>query len=208
MAKDEDSKSLALGGLGSVATDLGEVALDSILDDGVGKDIPILGTLIGLYKSGVNIKEHIFGKKIEGILKNLNEISQEELDSFNSQFDSNPEYRVRVAEQLTIIIDRIDDIEKTKLIAKAFSSFIKRKINFEQFRRIARAIERCMIEDLKEVHNFERANDAHSDITYELAASGLIHLVQLPQVATDEAKGMYKITDFGELFVAIVLAEQ
>ncbi len=205
MTKDNDSKSLAISGLGSIATDLGEVALDSFLIDGIAKDIPILGSLVGLYKSGVNIKEYIFRKKIEGLINNISKISADELSSFNAQFDNEPDYRVRVAEHLTIIIDRLDDLEKTKLLAKAFSGFVKSKINFEQFRRIARAIERCMIEDLKEVHNFERANDAHSEITYELAASGLIQLVQLPLTASTEAGGTYKITEFGELFVQIVL---
>jgi len=208
MSKDTDSKSLAIGGLRSIAADLGEVAFDSFMNNGIAKDIPILGSLVGLYKSGINIKEHIFHKKIEGLINNISEITEEELLSFNSQFDNDPDYRVRVAEHLTIVIDRLDDLEKTKLLAKAFSGFIKRKINFEQFRRIARSIERCMIEDLKEVHNFERANDAFSEITYELAASGLIQLVQLPQVAAPEAKSMYKITDFGELFVQIVLSEK
>lgn len=208
MTKDNDSKSLAIGGMTSIATDWGEVAIDSVMNDGVAKDIPILGSLINLYKSSVNIKEHIFHKKIEGLIDNISDITEEELASFNSQFDYDPEFRVRVAEHLTIIIDRLDDLEKTKMLAKAFSGFVKRKINFGQFRRIARAIERCMIEDLKEVHNFERANDAFSEITYELAASGLIQLVQLPQVSAPDVKSMYKITEFGELFVQIVLAER
>lgn len=207
MTKDNDQKSMAISSLTSIATDLGEVALDSVLNDGIAKDIPILGSLVNLYKSGVNIKEHIFHKKIEGLIDNIANITDKELSIFNSQFDNDPEFRVRVAEHLTIIVDRIDDLEKTKYLAKAFSAFVKGKIDFEQFRRIARAIERCMIEDLKEVHNFERANDAFSEITYELAASGLIQLVQLPQVTTPMAKSMYSITEFGELFVQIVLSE-
>lgn len=207
MTKDNDSKHLAGNSLVSVASDWCEVALDCFLNDSVAKDIPILGTIVGLYKSGVNIKEHLFHKKIEGLINNISEISEGELSRFNAQFDDDPEYRVRVAEHLTLIIDRLDDLEKSKLLAKAFSGFVKGKINFEQFRRIARAIERCMIEDLREVHNFERANDAFSEITYELAASGLIHLVQLPLTASSEEGAIYKITEFGELFVTIVISE-
>lgn len=205
MPKDKDAKSLAIGHLANTYTDFFEIALDSVLHDGVAKDIPILGALTNLYKSGVNIKEHIFKKKIEGLINNISDITEDEIEKFNYQFENDPQYSIRVAEQLTIIIDRLDDLEKTKLLAKAFTGFVKRKIDFEQFRRISRAIERCMIEDLKEVHNFERANDAFSEITYELASSGLIYLVQLPQIAAPEAKSMYKITEFGELFVEIVL---
>jgi hypothetical protein len=205
MAKDNDSKSLAIGNLGSVLSGLGEVALDSFINDGIAKDIPILGTLTGLYKSGINVNEHIFHKKVERLINNVSNLSKDEINDFNLHFESDREYQIRVAEHLTLIIDRLDDLEKTKLLAKAFSGFIRDKIDFVQFRRIARAIERCMIEDLKEVHNFERANDAFSEITYELAASGLIELVQLPQVSAPDVKSMYKITEFGELFVQTVL---
>lgn len=205
MPKDKDSKSLAIGSLTDVYSGFGEIALDAFFRDGVAKDIPILSTLTGLYKSGVNIKEHIFQKKIEGLINNISDISEEEVSKFNYQFENDPDFSIRVAEQLTIIIDRLDDLEKTKLLAKAFSAFVKKMIDFEQFRRISRAIDRCMIEDLRQVHNFDRANDAFSEITYELAASGLIYLVQLPQVSAPDLKSMYKITEFGELFVKIIL---
>ena len=207
MNKDKDSKSLAIGNISSVFSDLSEVAIDSFANEGIIKDIPFLNTLTSLYKSGVNVKEHLFHKKVKGLIKNISNVSKEEINDFNFKLESDHKFQVRVAEHLTLIIDRLDDIEKTKLLAKAFSAFIKSKIDFVQFRRIARAIERCMIEDLKEVHNFERANDAFSEITYELAASGLIQLVQLPQVSAPMAKSMYSITDFGELFVQIVLSE-
>jgi len=193
------------GGVGDILTDLGEVGLDRFIDEGVLNDIPLLGSLVKIYKSGKNVKEYLFAKKVEAFLDNLSDFTSDEVEKFNSEIDSDPEYKSRVAEHITLILDRLDDIEKSELLAKAFSSFINGTIDFDKFRRIARAIERCIIDDLNTVHNFERANDAHNDITYDLAACGLISLVQLPLIQGPEAHPTYKITEFGELFVDVVL---
>lgn len=199
------SKSLVSGGAADLLTDWGELGLDQFLDEGLLKDIPLLGSLVKMYKSGINVKEFLFSKKVEKFLKNLSGVSEEEVNSFNEKINSAPKFKARVAEHLTLLLDRIDDIEKAELLAKAFSGFIKSELNFDKFRRIARAIERCMINDLKEVHNFKKSSDAHSEITYDLAASGLIELVHLPSIPGPGAKPKYKITEFGELFVNMVL---
>jgi len=200
-----NSKSLITGNIADLLTDWGELAIDSNLADGVLKDIPILGSLVKLYKSGENVREHLFSKKVEKIIKNMSGVSEEEVSKFNYQINSDPEYRTKVAEHLTLLIDRLDDIDKSEFLAKAFIGFSTNRVDFNKFKRLARAIERCMVEDLREVHNFERANDAYSDITADLAACGLIEMVQLPQVARDDVKPMYKISKFGELFVKVVL---
>ena len=202
--KHSKSTSLSLGGLSGLASDYGELAIDSALKEGVLKDIPILGTLINLYKSGANVKEYLFSRKVKNFIDNLENFSQEEVEHFNSKIEYDPKFKARVSEHLTLLLDRLDDIEKSKYISMIFSAFMKQKIDFAQFRRLARAVERCMIDDLKEVHNFERANDAHSEITYDLAANGLIELVGLPSISAPEAKPMYKITEFGELFIKTV----
>ena len=202
--KHSKSTTLTTKGFGGLAKDYGELAIDSVLNDGVLKDIPILGTLINLYKSGANVKEYLFSRKVENFIDNLESFSQEEVEKFNNTIEHDPKLKARVSEHLTLLLDRLDDMEKSRFISMVFSAFLKQEIDFAQFRRLARAIERCMIDDLREVHNFERANDAHSEITYDLAANGLIELVGLPSVPAPEAKPMYKITDFGELFVKIV----
>lgn len=202
--KDECSESLALNRLGSMVTDYGEVILDRPAPDGLRKDIPILGTLNNLSESGVDINKLIFQKKVEALISSISRISDEELSKFNFQLEHDFEYKTRIAEHLMLIIDRLDDLEKAKLLANAYSSFINNAINFYQFRRVARAIERCMIEDMKGVHCFESAGGACPEIRYELVECGLIQPAQFPQTASTDAKNSYKITEFGKLFVKVV----
>ena len=103
------------------------------------------------------------------------------------------------------LVDRIEDIEKSSLLGRAFTSFTRGTLSFESFRTIGRAIERCMLDDLRENHQFDHANDAHSEIVHDLTACGLITMVQLPAILGPDARPMYKITEFGELFGDVVL---
>ncbi len=90
------------------------------------------------------------------------------------------------------------------MVAKAFSKFLKQSIDFEKFRRIARAIERCMLDDLEKLVNFKNTTTSQPEITYDLASSGLIELTGIPTVQSPETKNTYRITEFGKLFNNIV----
>jgi len=60
---DKYNKSTNATGLGKVASDLLEVGLDQLLEEGVFKDIPIVGSAIGLVKAGRTIRDQLFEKK-------------------------------------------------------------------------------------------------------------------------------------------------
>ncbi|MDF4560139.1 hypothetical protein P3494_26935, partial [Vibrio parahaemolyticus] len=50
--------------LGGTGTELAEIAIDSVLDDGVLKDIPVVGTAVSLYQTGVAVRERQYVKKL------------------------------------------------------------------------------------------------------------------------------------------------
>ena len=45
---------------------IGEVGLDSFLESGLAKDIPIIGTLVKLSEFGLNISDYMFIKTKQG----------------------------------------------------------------------------------------------------------------------------------------------
>lgn len=61
---------------------VGETALDAVLDDGVLKDIPIIGTALSLYKAGDSIRANLFAKKILAFLYEIEELSSEQRQQF------------------------------------------------------------------------------------------------------------------------------
>ncbi len=211
MSKDDLGKSLieTIGKAGGtdLAADIGELLIDAVSDDGLLKDVPLVGSLLKLRKIGSSIKEHIFLKKLRRFLTEVAEIPKEDRESFADEISKDPELRERVGDALVTLLDRFDEIGKEELFAKAFSSYLNGNISFDDFFRIGRAIDRCLVTDLEFVHNYERATDAFSDTAFDLASCGLVQMVGMPTIRTEDSRNLYLLTDFGRLFIESVLRE-
>jgi len=55
-------QSFEVKAIGELATEYAELGIDLILDDGIIKDIPILRTLVGIVKIGINRIEYMLRK--------------------------------------------------------------------------------------------------------------------------------------------------
>lgn len=93
-------------------SDVNEVILDSFLEDGLVKDIPIFG----LFFKGKNfvstIQDKLFYKKMFTFLKELENTSSEDRKKETEKIDKNPNYRTKVGEKLLFIINENNDCEK------------------------------------------------------------------------------------------------
>lgn len=200
-------KSIGKSGGYDLLTDASELVFDQLLEDGPLKDVPFVGSLVKLYKVGVGAREYLLLKKLRNFLSGLQQIPSSKREEFSKKIEADPEERTRVGEKLFLLLERFDDLKKPELLGKAFVAYIEQTIDFAMFHRIGRAIDRCTVEDLQFVHNFERATDAFSDRAFDLASCGLVEIAAIPTVRGPETKNLYKLTEFGELFVKIVLSE-
>ena len=66
--------------------------------------------------------------------------STEEREQFARKFDDKPKYRSRVTDALLLILDQLDNLEKTVLFARSFSAFVRGDINFYLFQRYGEII--------------------------------------------------------------------
>lgn len=96
--------------LKELSKDVSEIALDSTLDNGLLKDIPVIKWIHSFYKMNVGIRERLFIKKVLRFFLELREVPAEERDVFISDLETKGEYRQKVGETLIMIIERIDDI--------------------------------------------------------------------------------------------------
>jgi hypothetical protein len=139
------------------ATGLTETLTDSILSDGVLKDIPIVGTIIGLGKTALKITDLLFLKKILFFLSELNKVSIDDRKEMIDKIDSSDKYRVKVGEKLLYIIDKCDDYENAQYVSKLFVCFLEDNINYGDFLRASRLIENIYIDDLLEFIDDDRS---------------------------------------------------
>jgi len=135
--------------LHNVSISLAEVLADSLMDEGVAKQIPIIGTVIGLGKTAVGIKESLFLKKIIYFISEINDISTEKRQEMINKIDTSGKFRTRVGEKLLYIIDKCDDHEESQIVACLFSAFLSGHISYDEFLRASHVISQVIFDDLK-----------------------------------------------------------
>ncbi|NKE70625.1 hypothetical protein [Candidatus Manganitrophus noduliformans] len=138
-----------------ILANLGEVAIDSFLKEGPIKDIPIIGTMVNVMRSGKAIKDFIFMKKLEEFVFNGPNINSEKGQQFREKMERDPDFAKRTATHLIVILDRIDELEKIPIFAKIFGSYINGIIDQEQMRRFASVINRTLLADIIALKNLK-----------------------------------------------------
>ena len=155
--------------------DLAEVILDNLIDDGIVKDIPIIGTIVGLGKVTIGIKERLFLKKIIYFISELRNIPSQERKQMVDKIDSSGKFRTKVGEKLLYIIDSCEDHEKTQVVARLFAAFISQKLNYQEFLRSSSIVQHPMLDDLKWFINYEY-DDFGFEEAGDLINTGLFYL--------------------------------
>ena len=184
--KNSDLQNITIG--------LAEVFTDSLMKDGIARDIPIIGTVIGLGKASIGIKESMFLKKIIHFISELKNISITKRREMIEKIDTSGEFKIRVGEKLLYIIDKCEDHEKSQLIAILFSAFLSEKISYEEFLRASHIVDQVILEDLKRfvtcgwekedgwrLRREDREGHLTLDEAGNIATSGLVELVS-PEV--------------------------
>ena len=102
-----------------------EFSIDSMLPLGILKDIPVIGTVAGLYNIALGVQGYVFAKKIRSFCFELSKLSQSQRNAFTKKLDENKKLRSRTAEVLIMFLDQIDDLEKAPLLSRAFSGYLR-----------------------------------------------------------------------------------
>ena len=109
-------------------TDFGEIALDSVMKDGILKDIPVIGSIIGISKAAISIRDKLLVRKILDFLQELSDTTEEERKKFLQGFEDNPQEQRRVGENLMLLLDRLDDLGKPTMIAKLLKAYVRASV--------------------------------------------------------------------------------
>lgn len=153
--KIESSLVTTMGqGLGGFSTDLAEIAIDSVLEDGVLKEVPIVGAFIALYKTGVAVRDRQYFKKLIQFLTEFNKTNEQARLKFIAEEMVEAEQREKFGETMLSLIDKADDSRKFELYAKVFERLFMNKCNYDEAVRICIMIERSFFSDLQYISNF------------------------------------------------------
>lgn len=203
-----------------ITSDLAEVGLDSILEDGTLKDIPFISTAICVYKIGVTIKERHYIKKLARFIDAFNKgIDDDDMrERIKSRFLDEKASKKEL-EYILLLIDRILDEEKSDLLAKLYLSYLNRKINWEEFISYSNVVDRLLPSDLDYLRlnaSFSTDIITFNDKLMRLAGLGLLveknQQEEKPKIndpilinsyERSKNKRKYELTEFGKKLIFV-----
>ncbi len=166
--------------LQNVTIDLAETFSDSILDAGLFRDIPIIGTIVGLTKTTMSLNDRLLIKKLIYFISELKDIDIKKRNRLISSIDDSENQKIKVGEKLLYIIDKCDDHIIAKYISILFSAFLKEEIIYSEFLRGSVIIQKLLVQDLEEFIKSDanmiqtiKYNKGVSDFQNSLIVSGI-----------------------------------
>lgn len=204
----------------TIASDAVELGLDTILDDGLLKDIPFVSTVISLYKIGNSICARHYLKKLSIFIDEIiNSTADEEIEAkYKDKLMSDCKRRNKELEYVLILIDRYIDNKKPKLLAKLYLEFLDTKISWNTFAEMSEIIDRLFVSDLNSLCEFYyhggviiKENKVSIASVLRLLSVGFVeqqtNIIWHEAGSADTQKSKsdfdYYITDFGKQFIDI-----
>jgi hypothetical protein len=149
----------------SLSTNLGETALDSILSDGIFKDIPGISSLISVGKLTHSISDYFLFTRIIHFINELNLKNQQEIDELKRKYFSDKDYK-KIGSKILLTIERTDDQKKIKWLAKCFRLFLDKTIIKAEFIRLTSILNNAYVDDLEKIIVFDKREEitTHNDL--------------------------------------------
>ncbi|MBA2659681.1 MAG: hypothetical protein H0U72_09110 [Nitrosospira sp.] len=116
-------------------------------------EVPVLDKLTKAYGGVSSVHHDLFIKKIVGFLDGCGNMTEGEKTEFGERLENDADYRRKVGESLLLILDRLDNFDKTKILGKVFAARYKKEIDETTFFRLAAAICNASIADLENLES-------------------------------------------------------
>lgn len=211
----------------STLTDIAEVGLDSIWDDGLFKDIPLISTALSLYRIGRSVKERHYVKKLAQFISSLNNgvVDEDSRDYYKKKLEVGNKQRNHELEYIMILIDRYISYDKPDMLAKLYLAYLREDILWQEFAMYAEAIDRFLPGDCSllcsDADKFISRRNLGVEAILRLISLGLLCETTTSTLFTDDGHGgisvttasmnrtrmqekTYKRTEFGEQLATIL----
>ena len=157
----------------SLLTDFGEFTLDSFLQDGAIKELPIVGSAFSMVKIGADIRDRIFVEKLKSFIENIDK-NQKWREKFSDDEECN-----KISKQLLYIVDSCDDDNKLKLIGKAFNYFVNGEISKDEYFYTVNIISKSFYPYLKMLLEIDESDKRFKNDGMKYDYFGIAHLLNI-----------------------------
>jgi hypothetical protein len=179
----------------------GDTALDVAIESGSFNQIPIVGLVFGMAKSGRDLRERYLLRKLARFLYSSAALSTEERNHFSLGFESEAEQEDFGA-RLLILVERADDLEKPKILGRLLVAHARGAFSRNSLLRMSLMVDRSLMDDLELLKTF-REGRMPSIEAQALISAGWIHLTVIDGGSATmdgfEGGNEYAISEYGLL---------
>ena len=193
----------------TLSSNLGEVAIDSILTDGIFKDIPIISSIISLAKLGKTASDSLLLIRLIKFINSLDLKSELEVKKFKEKYFKNEDYP-KIGSKILLILEKADEELKIKWLAKSLLLFLDNVITLNEFLRISSIINSLFPIDVEKIVVF-RERDRITSINDLVESYVLNHLYSIGLLSTGgfdggdvsgkNAGNVFVLNKFGNIFM-------
>ena len=190
----------------SIASALGEIGLDRLIDEGVGRDVPGVGSAIGMIKSFQSARERIEVEKLNDFLLGVGNTGYRERQDQIDRINGDPKYRQTVGRRIAEVLIRIDSDAKPEMVGRLFGAVLRRELDYDDFLELCFCIEQQYTGDLLAIKKRHNSGIDMEGLSDRLFTSGLLiaHNRKPDDAPEDDdwtSTPHYEPTELGNLFI-------
>lgn len=191
-----------------LTTKLGEVALDTLLTPGLLREIPVIGTAIGLFKAGNDIAAYFFARKISLFLNEVESVSPEERQAFFEE-KCGEEGADEIGEATLLLLEKADNVVLAKYLGRAFALMLKGTISryaFDIYAFTIRDLNPYLIQQLTQIYAYEGVSAFDVPAAVQLSNYGLMDITIRTTLTNGQTMQRgYETTAHGKQFFEYII---
>ena len=189
-----------------------ELGIDSFINDGILKDIPIVNSIVAVLKIGKNIHDRNLLRQTLTFINEFNSgnISKDKLNAYKSTIENNPKKCEAELGKILLLLNNFIDIKKSIMLSRIFKAYINEKINWNTFGDYSEVINRIFMEDVElllKIYNDEKIELNGINIKYKIGRLNSLGIINVVYVNTWETISSYskvEVNDHGKIFIEII----
>ena len=134
-----------------IGFDIAEISIDSFLEeDSILNKIPMVKTVVGVYKTASNIRDRFELKKLFVFLQQFQngQVDESELEKRRKAYENNEKWFYKEVENILIYLSRHENAVKAKLLAEIYIDYINKVVTLEQYEEYVIILDRIFINDI------------------------------------------------------------
>lgn len=130
--------------------DIVEVGIDSVLEEGLLKELPIVGFLVGTKNVVQNLRDRNLLNQTLQFIKEFNSgnIDMRKLAKYKELISNDSDKAEKELGRVLLILNQTIDIEKSKILANFYRNYINEKITWQDFCDFSFILNNLFLSDL------------------------------------------------------------